>query len=145
MPQLRAYPDRPDRSPQRSCAIQSELERRLRHAADAEQARTHVRADHRADLGGEDGVAAVDRLANLDQPLGVLWILDVLDHPRVGAVRVSLTRVVDHSLEGSLPCPDALDRGDLVLQGEDRLDLQGRADPGSGRADPPATAQIVEG
>ena len=46
--------------------------------------------------------------------------------------------MIDHPLERAAPGPDALDRLDLALDREDRLDLERRADPGLGAADPPA-------
>ena len=55
--------------------------------------------------------------------------LDVLNHPRVGAVLRPAAQQLDHSLEGPLGGADALDGGDLALDGEDRLDLQRRAQP----------------
>src|SRR5581483_2712873 len=55
-----------------------------------------------------------------------------------------LARVVDHPLERPPARADALDRGDLLAQGQDRLDLQRRAEPGLGGPDPPALAQVLE-
>ena len=57
---------------------------------------------------------------------------------------VALAREVDHALEGAAAGADALDRGDLLLEREDRLDLQRRADEGLGGADPTALAQVLE-
>ena len=76
---------------------------------------------------------------------GGLLVLDVLDDPAVGAGLVALPGVVAQALERAGPGADPLDRGDLLLQGEDRLDLQRRADPGAGAADPAAPAQVLEG
>ncbi len=53
--------------------------------------------------------------------------------------------VVAQALDRAGAGADALDRGDLLLQGEDRLDLQRRADPGAGAADAAAAAQVLEG
>ena len=51
---------------------------------------------------------------------------------------------VDHPLERAARGPDPLDRRDLRLDGEDRLDLQRRAEPRLGAGDPPAAAQVLE-
>ena len=80
----------------------------------------------------------------LDQLLGRLGVVDVLDDPAVGAVGVALAGEVDHALERAAPRPDPLDRGDLLLEREDRLDLQCRAEERLGGADPAALAQVLE-
>jgi hypothetical protein len=54
------------------------------HAAHAEHPRAGVSRQHRADLGEEDGVVAEDPTALLDEPLGLVLRLDVLDDPAVG-------------------------------------------------------------
>ena len=51
---------------------------------------------------------------------------------------------VDHPLERPPRGPDALDRGDLGLDGQDRLDLQRRAEPRLRAGDPAAAAQVLE-
>ena len=58
---------------------------------------------------------------------------------------VALARVVAQALERAGAGADPLDRGDLLLEGQDRLDLQGAADPGAGAADAAAAAQVLEG
>src|SRR5262245_1127605 len=100
--------------------------------------------DHGADLGGEDRVVAEDRPAGLDQSRGVLGILDVLDDPGVRRRLVALAGIVDEPLEGPAPSAHPLDGGYLLLECEDRLDLQGRADPGAGRTDPPTSSEVLE-
>ena len=57
----------------------------MEDAADAEQAGTDVGAEHGADLGDEDRLAAEDLAAVVDQGVGGLLVLDVLDDPGVGA------------------------------------------------------------
>ena len=63
----------------------------------------------------------------------------------LGAALVQLVQVGDHPLHRPLLGPDFADRGDLGAEGEDRFDLQGRADQGLGGADAPALAQVLEG
>ena len=77
--------------------------------------------------------------------VGGLLVLDVLDDPAVGALLVALAGVVAQPLQRAGAGADPLDRGDLLLEGEDRLDLQGAADPGAGAADAAAAAQVLEG
>ena len=84
-------------------------------------------ADHRADLGDEDGVGAEDLAGLGSESLSVLGILDVLDDPAVEARFVELARVLDEPFEDAAAGADALDRRDLFLQGQDRLDLQSRS------------------
>ena len=57
----------------------------------------------------------------------------MLDDPGVGARLVTLARVVAQPLERPRAGPDPLDRGDLLLEGEDRLDLQRRRRSRRGR------------
>jgi hypothetical protein len=57
---------------------------------------------------------------------------------------VALARVIDHSLERPGAGPHALDRDHLALDREDRLDLQRRADPRAGGADPPPAPKELE-
>src|SRR5690349_24900272 len=76
--------------------------------------------------------------------LGLLGRLDVLHDPGVGVAGVQLLRVGDHALEGPTRGAHALDRHDLVLEREDRLDLQRPAEPRLRLADAPAAAQILE-
>ena len=73
-----------------------------------------------------------DRPAGLDQALGRVRRLDVVDDPGVAAVLVALAGVADQALDRPGAGPHALDRGHLLLEGEDRLDLQGGPDPGAG-------------
>ncbi len=80
----------------------------------------------------------------VDQGRRGLVVLDVLDDPAVEARLVVLAGVVAQALDRAGPGAHALDRGDLLLEGEDRLDLQRRADPGAGAADPAAAAQVLE-
>ena len=70
--------------------------------------------------------------------------VDVLHRPGVGARLVALAGVVHHPLEHPGARAHALDRRHLALHGEDRLDLQRRADPGARRADPPAALEELE-
>ena len=58
---------------------------------------------------------------------------------------VALAGVVAQALDRAGAGADPLHRRDLLLQGEDRLDLQRRADEGAGAADPPAAPQVLEG
>ena len=92
-------------------------------------------ADDRAHLADEQGLAAEDLAAPLDEDGGPLGVLDVLDDPGVGAVVVAALQVLDHALERAAGRAHPLDRGDLGLEREDRLDLQRRAQPGA----PPPT------
>ena len=103
-----------------------------------------MRAEDRADLGHELGLAVEDLAALLDEVAGRLGVLDVLDDPGVGAVGVALAGVLDQALEGAAPGPHALDRRDLLLERQDRLDLQRRAEQRLGRADPAAPPQELE-
>ena len=74
--------------------------------------------------------------AVVDQGVGGLEVLDVLDDPGVEAVLVALAGVVAQPLDRARAGPDPLDRGDLLLEGEDRLDLQSasRSRPGRRRS-----------
>ena len=76
--------------------------------------------------------------------VGGLVVADVLDDPAVGAGLVALAGVVAQALQRAGAGADALDRGDLLFEREDRLDLQGAADPGPGAADAAAAAQVLE-
>src|SRR3954447_6075401 len=100
--------------------------------------------DDRADLRDELGFAAKDLAAFLPELLRGLGVLDVLDDPRVVARLHALAGVAAKALERARPCANALDRSDLLLERENRLDLQRRADPGPGAADAPAPAQVLE-
>ena len=82
--------------------------------------------------------------AAVDQSLGLLGRLDVLDDPAVGACVVEFLRVLDHALERAPGRAHALDGGDFVLEREDRLDLQRTSEPGLGFADASAAAQVLE-
>src|SRR3954453_14525221 len=101
-------------------------------------------AEDGADLGDEGRLAAEDLVAVFDQGVGGLLVLDVLDDPAVGAGVLALAGVVTHPLQRSGAGADPLDGRDLLLQGEDRLDLEGAADPGAGAADPPTAPQVLE-
>jgi hypothetical protein len=90
------------------------------------------------------GSRPVDLAAALGEPLGHVGRLDVLEEEHVGAAVVTLLQVVDHPLERPAGGAHALDRHDLVVEREDRLDLQRRADPRAGGADPAAAAQELE-
>ena len=73
-------------------------------------------ADHRSDLGDEQRVGAHHLATALDQPLGVLGILDVLHDPGVATVGVQLLGVLDQPLEDPPASANALDRCDLVVE-----------------------------
>src|SRR5918995_4229550 len=113
-------------------------------AAHAEQAGARVRGQHGADLADDRRRPAVHLAAALDQLLERIRRVDVLRAPGIGARVLALTRVVDHALHRAAARPDALDRRHLVLDREDRLDLQRRADPGAGSADPAAALEELE-
>jgi hypothetical protein len=68
----------------------------------------------------------------------------VLNDPPIGAVLVALSGVGDQAGDRARTRADPLDGLDLLLEGEDRLDLQGRAEPRPGCADPAAAAQVLE-
>ncbi len=70
--------------------------------------------------------------------------LDVLHDPAVRAGVVQFLRVLHHPLERPPGGAHALDRHDLVLQREDRLDPQRAAEPRLRLADAPAAAQVLE-
>src|SRR5881394_3526535 len=91
-----------------------------------------------ADLGDEGWLAAEDFATVVDQAGGGLVVLDVLDDPGVEVGVVALAGIVAQALDRAGPGADTLHRGDLLLQGEDRLDLQRRANEGAGAADPAA-------
>ncbi len=103
-----------------------------------------VRAEDRADLGDEHGLAVEYLTALLDQVARRLGVLDVLDDPGVGAVGVALAGVLDQALEGAATGPHALDRSDLILEREDRLDLQRRPEQRPRGADTAAPPQELE-
>src|SRR5581483_10480708 len=88
----------------------------VRHRTDPEQPGPDVRADHGPDLRDEDRLAPEDAAALLDQAPGGLRVVDVLDHPCVGAVRMPGARVLDEPLEGPPPRAHPLDGGDLLLE-----------------------------
>ena len=52
--------------------------------------------------------------------------------------------MLGHALEGTARRAHALNRRDLLAQGQDRLELQGAADPGLCLADPPATLEVLQ-
>src|SRR5439155_2543645 len=87
---------------------------------------------------------AEELAAGLDEPLRLLGRLDVLDDPAVGAVVAAGVHVVDEAVEGAARGAHALDREDLALDREDRLDLQRRAEHGLRLADSPAALQVLE-
>src|SRR6187549_1054184 len=99
-------------------------EDRLRDAAGAEQARADMGAEHGADLRAEGRLAAEDLVAVFDQGVGGLVVLDVLDDPGVEAGLVALAHVAAQPLDRAGAGAHALDRGDLLLEREDRLDFQ---------------------
>src|SRR3954470_6000538 len=109
---------------------------------DAQDARAGVGADDGADLRHHLRVAPVDLPAALGHPLGLLRHLDVLDGERVAAVLAALLEVGHQALERAPRRAHALHRLHLTLDREDRLDLQGGADPGARAADAPAPAQV---
>ena len=102
-------------------------------------------AQHCPDLRNEDRLAAEDLAAIIDQGAGCLVVLDVLNDPAIDAVLVALASVVAQALDRAGASADALDRGDLLLQGEDRLDLQSRANPGACAADAAAAPPRASG
>ena len=57
---------------------------------------------------------------------------------------LALVGELDHALERAPARAHALDRRDLLLEREDRLDLQRRAEQRLRGADPPAPAQVLE-
>ena len=91
------------------------------------------------------GVAAVDlarRAAARRSTTSGAWMCWMTNTSRRSSRR-SL-QVVDEPLERAPGRAHALDRRDLALDREDRLDLQRRADPRLRRADAPAAAQELE-
>jgi hypothetical protein len=104
-----------------------------------------VGTQHRPDLRREHGVVAEDVAAALGKGGGLVGRLDVLDHPRVHPRGLALARVVDHPLERALAGAHALDGRHLGLQGQDRLDPQGRPEPRAGGADPATALQELQG
>src|SRR5262249_51572382 len=117
---------------------------RARQAARADEARADVRADDRADLADEDRLGAEDLTAARDELRGLLVGLDVLDAPPVGAVLLARLEVVDHALERAPGGADALDRRDLAVDRQDRLDLQRAAQPRLRGADAPAALEELQ-
>src|SRR2546423_4618266 len=122
----------------------SELDQAPRAPADAEQAGADMRADHRADLGDEHRLGPEDLAAVLDEALRLVGRLDVLDDPAVGAVVAARAHVLDHALERAGRGAHPLDRDDLGLQRQDRLDLQRGADHGLRLADAPTALEVLE-
>src|SRR5258705_10276948 len=106
--------------------------------ADPDQPGADVRADHRSDLAYEQGVAAEDLPPALHERLRLVRGLDVLDDPGVVAAVVARAQEVDHSLERAARGADALDRRDLSVRREERLDLERAAAPCLRRPHPPA-------
>ena len=113
------------------------LQERARDPADAEQAGPDVGADHRPDL--RDRTPARSRrsrararpAAAASAGAWMCWTIHA-SAPVAGA----LAQQVDHPLERSPRGTHPLDRGDLRLDREDRLDLQRRPEPGLCAADP---------
>ena len=68
----------------------------------------------------------------------------MLDEEAVVAVLAQRAEVVDHALERAAPRADPLDRDDLALDRQDRLDPQRGADPRLRAADPAAAAQELQ-
>src|SRR5450759_5767281 len=122
----------------------SSPQQRAGYPGDADHARTSVGADHWPDLGDEDRLGAEDLAPALDQALGLLVGLDVLDDPAIGSVVVELVHVLDHTFECASRGAHALDGRDFILQRQDRHDLQRAAEPGLGFADAPAAAHVLE-
>src|SRR4051812_34117864 len=120
------------------------LEHRSWKAAGADQAGADMRADHRTDLRDEDRLRSEQLAALLHEALRRLGILDVLDDPAIGTVVAPLARVVDHPLERAAPGAHPLDGRDLLAEGQYRLDLERRAEPGLRGPDPPALAEVLE-
>ena len=118
----------PDRAPQRR---------------DAEQAGADVRADHGADLGHELRRAAVDLAPALGQPAATSGAWMCWTKNTSAPSSRSAVEVLDHPLERAAGRAHPLDRLDLAVDREDRLDLQRRADPRLRAADPPAAAQVL--
>ena len=132
-----ATPDRPGRqtsASQHGCAAD---------AAD-QQPGAEVGAEDGADLGAEEGSVPKIALPSATRVAASSKALGVLDDPAAGAALVQLVQVGDHPLHRPLLGADFADRGDLGAEGEDRLDLQRRADQRLGGADAPALAQVLE-
>src|SRR5262249_19816050 len=109
----------------RRCARKREVllgEVAQRDRADAEQTRPDVRPDHRTDLRDEDRSGAEYLPPALDESRALVRRLDVRDPPAVGAVALARAEVVDEPLEGAPGGPHPLDRRDLGLDRQDRLD-----------------------
>ena len=79
------------------------------------------------------GSRAEDLAAFARPGAGGLGIVDVLDDPGVAPVVLALPGELDQALEGAPPGAHALDRGDLLLERQDRLDLKRRAEPAPAR------------
>ena len=103
---------------------------RRRDAADAEQPGTDVRADHRTDLGYEQRRSAHDLLRFVDKLLRLVGRLNVLHDPGVGAVGLALLGIVHQPRQRAAAGAHPLDRRDLLLERQDRLDLERRPEPG---------------
>ena len=142
-------PQRPSRARRRRCRPPRGSLQRLQHcgghAADAEQPRPDVGADHRTDLRHEDRWRGHDLLRLGYQAAGLPpRRLDVLDDPGVCAVVVALLGVVGEPPQRTCAGAHALDRGDLLVERQDRLDLERRAEPGRRCTDAAAPAQVLE-
>ena len=122
------------------------LEERARDPAGAEQAGTDVGADHRARSRRSRPARAAEDLDPARRPAS---------RPRRGPgcagpcsrrqpSSLQAAQQVDHPLERAARGPDPLDRGDLRLDRQDRLDLQRRAEPCLRARDPPAAPQVLE-
>src|SRR5258708_12522533 len=116
---------------------------RAAQAAD-QHAGAEMGTQHRSHLGAEQWLATEQLAARGDQALGVGQRLGVLDDPLVRAAVAQLAQVPNHSLEGAAVGADAPDRGDLLAERQDRLDLEGRADHRPRPADPPPLPHVLQ-
>ena len=79
-----------------------------------------------------------------DQRLRLVGVVRVLHDPAVAPVRLHLLDQRHQALERPAAGAHPFDGADLRLQREDRLDLEGRAQPRLSAADAPALAQVLE-
>ena len=120
------------------------LQQPLRDPAEAEQARADMGSDHRADLGDKDGV---EPKTSRQWPTRIWavsgsWMCWTTQASAPSSWRARAKSTIRSKRPPSRPHP--LDRRDLLLEREDRLDLQGRAEEGLRGADPAALAQVLE-
>src|SRR5919204_543659 len=88
------------------------------------------------------GAATVDVPARAVEPVEPTGAGDAF---AAGAVVASRLHVVDHPLERAARRAHALDRGDLAVEGQDRLDLQRAAEPCLRGPNASAAAQELQG